>query len=128
MGDPEPGADGVCERVVRADERVRECETGKGGGIGHVGARGQIVRIVVHPRQRLEDQARGLDTERVGVGRGEDGGHRLQRVGEGVDSGVDRQCAWHREGEHRVHDRHVRNQGVVDQGLLAAGDGEDGRR
>ena len=59
------------------------------GGVGHVGARREVGRVVVHPGQGVEDQPGRLHAERVGVGRGEDRHRRLERVGERVDAAVD---------------------------------------
>ncbi len=124
MRDTECSADGVCERVIGPHERVREGEPRESGGVGHVGAGREVGRIVVRTGQRVEDESCGLDAERVGVRGSEDRGDSFQCVGERVDAGVDGQCARHGEGQRRIHDRHVRDEGVVDEGLLAARDGQ----
>lgn len=118
VGDAEFGSDGVRQCVVGADESVRERQPGKRCRVGHVGACRQVVRVLIRPGQRGEDQPDRLRAQRVGVGGGEDRDHRLQRVGQRVDTGVGGQRRRHRRGQARVDDRQVGYQAVVDQGLL----------
>ena len=86
--DVELGTDRVRQGVVDADERVRERQPGHRRRVRHRGARLEVGAVGVGPRQRVEDQPRGLHAERVGVGRGEDRHGGLEGVGERVDAGV----------------------------------------
>ena len=85
----EARADRVRERVVDADERVREREPGDASRRWpcRCAPRGREPSAI-GARQRVEDQVDGLHAERVGVRRGEDRDRRLERVGERVDAGV----------------------------------------
>ena len=56
VGDPEAGADRMGERVVDADEGVREGQAGDRRRVGHRRPRLEVVAVAVGPRQRVEDQ------------------------------------------------------------------------
>ena len=125
---PKRAPDRVGERVVDADERVREREPGEGGGVAHRRAGREVVAVGVGARQGVEDQVQRLHAEGVGVGRGEDRHAGLERVGERVDAGVGGHVRRHRQRQPRLDDRDVRHERVVDERELAAARGQHRRR
>ena len=123
VGDAEARADRVGERVVDADERVREREARDRRGVGHVGARPEVVAVGDRARQRVEDQVHRLQAEGVGVRRREDRDVGLERVGQRVDAGVGRHLRRQRQREPRIDDGDVGHERVVDERELAAARG-----
>ena len=107
--DPEARPDRVRERVVDADEGVREGQAGDRRGVRHRRPHLEVVAVRAGARQRVHDQVDRLHAEGVGVGRGEDRDARLQGVGERVDPGVRGDARRHRQGQGR--DRRSRRRG-----------------
>ena len=119
VGDAEASAEGVRQRMIDPDRRVRKCQRRDAGGVVHHAARLQILRLAVSDGQIAEHQADCLHRVRVGVWRSKNRNAGFERVGEAVDTGVGSQPFRHRHDELRIDNRHVGRQRIVGEGHFA---------
>ena len=117
--DAEARADRVGQRVADADEGVGEREAGDRGGVGHRGARLEVVAVgkARGSASKIRLTACMQNASVYGEAKIDTAG--LERVGQRVDAGVGGDRRRQRERQPRVDDRHVGHQRVVDERHLA---------
>ena len=108
VGEVEPGADRVAERVVGAAVRQVHRKPGEEAAERHLGA-GLAVRAVGHrPREPCRDVAAGLEAERDRSRVAVSDGDAADRLGQRVGPGLHRRAPRQSEGGERIDQRVLR--------------------
>jgi len=116
--------------VTDSQKGVGECHAGYGGGVVHLFPGFLVIAVAIRLRQVLEDHARCLEAEAVGVVGGHAGGKGFQGVGQDIQAAACRQSLWLAHSQLAVHDGHAGGEGIVGDRPLHPGFliGDDGKR